>query len=165
VLNLYLHNYLTILPFTTATLTGTSFLLERGKVSEHIVKQFIEALGKLESNRELEPIVSLFTEGAEINNVTSMEGKQGQGGAEEFWRVYRETFDDMKSTFKNQIVMDGKGALEWQTVGRGKNGHEISYEGVSILEIKGEKISRFFAYFDPRKLGKQIEETQGATNG
>ena len=80
-------------------------------MSEHIVKQFVEALGRLESNHELEPIVSLFAEGAEINNVTLLEGKQGQVGAEEFWRVYRETFDDMKSTFKNQIVMDGKGAL------------------------------------------------------
>lgn len=134
-------------------------------MSEHIVKQFMEALGRLESNRELEPIVSLFAENAEINNVTSVEKKQGQGGAEEFWRVYRETFDDMKSTFKNQIVMDGKGALEWQTVGRGKNGHEISYEGVSILEIEGDKISRFFAYFDPRKLGRQIEETEAIANG
>ena len=46
-----------------------------------------------------------------------------------------------------------------------KNGHEISYEGVSILEVEGDKISRFFAYFDPRKLGKQIEETEGTTNG
>jgi hypothetical protein len=135
-------------------------------VSELIIKQFIEALGKLESHRELEPLVSLFADGAEINNVTSLDSKQGQDGAEEFWRVYRETFDEMKSTFRNQIVTDGRGALEWQTVGSSKNGHRIHYEGVSILEIKGEKITRFFAYFDPRKLGRQIEDTdQEALNG
>jgi SnoaL-like domain len=159
VLKLYLHNFLTILPFTTATLARTCFLLERGEVSERIVKQFVEALGRLESSRELEPIVSLFADNAEINNVTLVEGKQGQVGAEEFWRIYRETFDEMKSTFRNQLVMDGKGALEWQTMGSSKNGHRIRYEGVSMLEIEGDKITRFFAYFDPRNLGRQIEDT------
>lgn len=135
-------------------------------MSNHIVKQFIEALGRLESQRELQPVVSLFAENAEIDNVTSSEGKEGQGGAEEFWRVYRETFDEMKSTFRNEIVMDGRGALEWQTVGSSKNGHSIQYEGVSILEIKDDKIVRFFAYFDPRKLGRQIEDSDGeALNG
>jgi limonene-1,2-epoxide hydrolase len=128
-------------------------------VSERVVNQFVEALGKLESERELGPIVSLFAEDAEINNVTSSEGKEGQGGAEEFWRVYRETFDEMKSTFRNQIAKDGKGVLEWQTVGSSKNGHRIHYEGVSILEIEDNKIVRFFAYFDPRKLGRQIEDS------
>lgn len=129
-------------------------------MSARVVNQFVEALGKLESNRQLEPLVSLFARDAEINNVTSLEGKQGQGGAEEFWRVYRETFDEMKSKFRNQIVMGGKAAPQWQTVGKGKNGHRTHYEGVSVLEIEGDKIVRFFAYFDPHKLGRQIEDTE-----
>jgi ketosteroid isomerase-like protein len=128
-------------------------------VSEQIAKQFVAALGKLEAERDLEMIASLFAEDAEIDNVTSSNEKHGKQGAKEFWRVYRETFEEMRSSFRNQIVMDGRAALEWQTKGSGKNGHEVEYEGVSILEIEGDKIVRFFAYFDPRKLGRQLEET------
>jgi hypothetical protein len=161
------HDFPTLFFALKTTLSESKFLVRKGAgVSEGIVKQFVEALGRLESKRELEPIVSLFAEDAEINNVTSMKGKQGQGGAEEFWRVYRETFEEMKSTFRNEIVTDGRGALEWQTVGSSKNGHRIHYEGVSILEIEGDKITRFFAYFDPRNLGRQIEDTEAeALNG
>jgi ketosteroid isomerase-like protein len=126
-------------------------------VPEKIAEQFVAALGKLERERDLETIAALFAENAEIDNVTSVEGKEGQGGAKEFWRIYRETFDEMRSTFSNQIITDGRAALEWQTRGSSKNGHEVEYEGVSILEIEGDKITRFYAYFDPHKLGRQLE--------
>jgi ketosteroid isomerase-like protein len=128
-------------------------------VSAEIAEQFVAALGKLERERDLETIAALFAEDAEIDNVTSVEGKAGHTGAKEFWRIYREMFDEMKSTFNNQIMTDGRAALEWQTKGSSKNGHEIEYEGVSILEIEGDKITRFYAYFDPRKLGRQLENS------
>jgi hypothetical protein len=51
------------------------------------------------------------------------------------------------------------------TKGSSKNGHAVEYEGVSVLEIEGDKIKRFYAYFDPRKLGRQIEDVkQGGNN-
>lgn len=128
-------------------------------MSEQVAKQFIEALHRLERERDLDTIASLFADDAEIDNVTSVAGKEGQGGVREFWRVYRETFDDMDSSFRNEIFMNGRAALEWVTKGSSKNGHAIQYEGVSILEIDGDKITRFYAYFDPRKLGRQIEDT------
>jgi ketosteroid isomerase-like protein len=134
-------------------------------MAEQLAKQFVEALRKLERERDLETITSLFAEDAKIDNVTSVSGKEGKQGAREFWRVYRETFDEMTSTFRNEIIMNGRAALEWTTKGSSKNGHEIEYEGVSILETEGEKITRFYAYFDPRKLGRQIEDTnQGEGN-
>jgi ketosteroid isomerase-like protein len=128
-----------------------------GAKSRETAQRFVAALEKLEQDRDLETIAALFSEDAEIDNVTSVAGKEGKQGAREFWRVYRETFDEMKSTFRNQIFMDDRAALEWQTTGSSKNGHSVGYEGVSILEIEGDKITRFFAYFDPRKLGRQIE--------
>jgi hypothetical protein len=127
-------------------------------VSAHIAKTFIEALRKLESERDVETIVSLFTDDAVIDNVTSLEGKHGTQGAREFWTAYRETFATMASTFRNEIISDNKIALEWETSGAANNGQPLSYKGVSILEVDNQKISRFYAYFDPRTLGRQIEE-------
>ena len=62
----------------------------------------------------------------------------------------------MRSTFRNKIVSDGSVALEWITDASAADGHSVNYRGVSIFEFKGDKITRFRAYFDPSALGRQI---------
>lgn len=126
-------------------------------MSEKITEKFIDALGKLEETEDVETIVSLFGENCEVGNVTLTKSLSGSEGAKEFWTNYRKTFDEIKSTFSNIIITDGVTALEWTSEGTGSSGNEINYEGVSILEIEGDKIIRFFAYFNPAKLGHQIE--------
>lgn len=128
-------------------------------MSKNTAKQFIEALGKLESERDLETIVQLFSGDCEIGNVVT---EDKNIGVKEFWKSYRENFGEVKSTFHNEIITDNVAALEWTTTGTSGAGSEISYDGVSILETDGDKIKRFHAYFDPNKLGKQME---AATNG
>ena len=128
-------------------------------MSEQLVQKFIEALGRLESAREVEPIAELFADNAEVGNVVSPEKFHGREGAREFWTKYRETFGEVKSTFRNQIVAENRAALEWNTKGTSTNeaeDAEINYDGVSILEIDNERITRFRAYFDAGALGRQI---------
>lgn len=62
----------------------------------------------------------------------------------------------MRSEFRNIFADEaGLAALEWTTEGI-SHGDTVSYDSVSILEIEGDKISRFGAYFDPRRLTEQI---------
>lgn len=128
-------------------------------MAENIAKQFIDALYKLEFDRDLETIVGLFSEDAEIGNVVT---EDENISASDFWQKYRDNFDTVKSVFRNEIVAGDATALEWTTTGTTKSGGEFEYDGVSILETEGGKITRFHAYFDPNKLGKQLE---AATNG
>jgi len=131
-------------------------------MAENTAKQFIDALHRLERDRDLETIVGLFSEDCEIGNVVT---ENKDIGVKEFWTSYRESFGEVESTFRNEIITGGATALEWTTSGTNGEGHEFEYDGVSILEIEGDKITRFHAYFDPNKLGKQIvaEDTKGAT--
>lgn len=129
-------------------------------MSEQLANKFIETLGDLEANENLDNIVSLFSDGCEIGNVTLTENLSGTDGAREFWKNYRETFADIKSTFKNKIISGETAALEWTSEGASAKNHPINYEGVSVLEFEGDKIKRFFAYFNPAKLGHQIEEAK-----
>ncbi len=122
-------------------------------MTEKTAKDFIGALNKLEANRDLETICGLFSENCEIGNVVT---EDKNIGAREFWTSYRGSFDKVNSTFRNEIIMNGAAALEWKTTGTNSEGHEFEYEGVSILEIKDDKITRFHAYFDANKLGKQM---------
>ena len=126
-------------------------------MSEQTAKKFIEALGKLEAGRELEEIVRLFAPDAEVGNVVSPEKFRGREGAREFWGAkYRDTFGEVRSTFRNVFASENRAALEWTTEGTANDGTPLKYEGVSILEIEGGQVTRFCAYFDAGALGRQL---------
>lgn len=126
-------------------------------MSQELAEKFIEALYDLEKNRDTENIAALFAEKAELNNVATVENSHSLS-PKEFWTKYRETFGDVKSEFTNKIYGQNNAALEWRTIGTNFHGSPVEYEGVSILEFDGDKISRFFAYFDPVNLGRQMDE-------
>lgn len=132
-------------------------------MSEQVARKFVEALGRLEAARDLEPITALFADESEIGNVVSPEKFRGREGARDFWGAkYRDTFGEVRSTFRNIFATDERAALEWKTEGTTADGAPISYEGVSIIETDGERITRFCAYFDAGQLGRQIlHKTQG----
>jgi len=132
-------------------------------MATNIAEQFIEALRALEEKRELELMAALYAEESETGNINAPEKFTGQTDAREFWTKYRETFGEVHSTFRNRIITDTRAALEWTTEGTTANGAPVNYEGVSILEIEGDRITRFRAYFDPEALGRQIERAATAS--
>jgi ketosteroid isomerase-like protein len=105
----------------------------------------------------MEAMLALYADGSEVGNVNAPEKFTGREGAREFWTKYRDTFGEVRSTFRNRIITDTSAALEWTTAGTTAGGAPFNYEGVSILEIEGDCITRFRAYFDPEALGRQIE--------
>ena len=122
-----------------------------------IADRFIDALDVLETRRNAEPLAALFSDHADIGNVIVPEKFHGRKGAVDFWTKYRNTFESLRSTFRNRVVQENRIALEWTTEGL-SGGAQVKYDGVSILEVEGDKINRFRAYFDPAALGRQIEK-------
>ena len=124
-------------------------------MSKEVAEGFVEALRKLEEDRDVEALVEIHTEDCEVGNVSVSETFKGHEGLREFWRSYRSTFAEMRSEFRNVIDTEDRAALEWTTTGT-SNGDPVSYDGVSILEIEGDKVRRFMAYFDIRDLAPQV---------
>ena len=124
-------------------------------MSKEIADDFIEALRRLEEDRDVEALVEIHTEDCEVGNVSVPETFKGHDGLREFWTEYRKTFGEMRSTFRNVFATGEGAALEWTTEGT-SNGDTISYDGVSILEVEGGKVGRFMAYFDTRRLTRQV---------
>jgi steroid delta-isomerase-like uncharacterized protein len=125
-------------------------------MSKEVADKFVEALWKLEQERDVEALVKIHTEDCDVGNVAVPRTFSGHDGLREFWTSYRDTFGDMKSEFRNVFADEaGHAALEWNTSGQA-NGNEVSYEGVSLLEIQDGKVSRFRAYFDPRTVNEQV---------
>ena len=129
---------------------------------ENFAETFITALRNLEETGDVETIASLFADDCRIGNVTLTAELTGPEGAREFWNNYRRTFGEISSDFRNKIISGHTAALEWVSEGTSPSGEPIRYEGVSILQSNGLKITRFFAYFDPDRLGRQISETAHA---
>lgn len=127
-------------------------------MAEHLADSFIAALHDLEASGSTDRMISMYSEDAELGNVTLSETLTGIEGAREFWTNYRRTFGEVRSEFKNRIATDSTAALEWKTTGTADNGHPIDYDGVSIIEFEDGKIKRFFAYFNPGRLGSQMTE-------
>jgi SnoaL-like domain len=127
-----------------------------GLVSREVADRFMEALRKLEEDRDVEALVEIHTEDCDVGNVAVPGTFSGHEGLREFWMGYRDTFGEMRSEFRNVFADDaGHAALEWNTSGEA-NGNDVSYDGVSLLEIVEGKVSRFRAYFDPRTVNEQV---------
>ena len=121
------------------------------------IEQFIDALGRLEADRDLAELEAIFSPDCELGNVVVPEKFHGIEGVRNFWSKYRDTFDEIRSTFRNRIVSNGHAALEWTTTVSSSQGNAVQYDGVSILEFEDGKIKRFRAYFDPSALGRQVK--------
>ena len=127
-----------------------------GLVSKEVADRFVEALRKLEEDRDVEALVEIHAQDCAVGNVAVPKTFSGHDGLREFWTGYRDTFGEMKSEFQNVFADDaGHAALEWNTSGKA-NGNDVSYDGVSVLEIEEGKITRFRAYFDPRSVSGQV---------
>ncbi len=119
-------------------------------------QRFVDALLKLEERGDLEGLVSLFSDDAQVSNAASPRVFTGPDGARRFWKEYKGTLGQVRSTFRNMIEAGDRVALEWETQGTAHNGSAIAYEGVSIIEWDGDRIRRFYAYFDPHALGREL---------
>jgi hypothetical protein len=119
------------------------------------VQQFIDALGKLEADGDVDAIAGLFADGADISNPLTAHHGEGEGGAATFWKSYRTTFDTIKSTFRNVVEAGDVACLEWMSDATIK-GADVHYGGVSVLEFGDGGLTAFRTYFDPEKLGQQV---------
>ena len=119
-----------------------------------MARRFVEALGRLEQDSDFSPMLALFARDCEVGTVAVR--KEGRQGVAEFWNHYRGSFSHMRSSFRNVIEAGGRIALEWETRGAAADGTPLHYEGMSILEVDGDAIRRFHAYFDPREIARQL---------
>ena len=125
-------------------------------MTEEVAYRFIEALSALEENGEVEPIVSTFTESCEIGTPAIPVKLHGKDQAREFWSGYRTAYRNIHSTFRNIVIGDNSIALEWTATGVNRQGKDFQYDGVTILDTAGRRITHFRTYFDARAIHEQM---------
>jgi len=117
-------------------------------VTSEIAERFMHILQQIEENGDVEPLVAMFTENAELSNLAMTEPLQGRDGARRFWQKYLSVFERINSKFINVIEGDGTTVLEWISSGALSTGESINYRGVSLLETDNGQVHRFRTYYD-----------------
>lgn len=129
-------------------------------MSEVLARRFIDALQHAEREGRLDDLVALYRDDAVIGNVLEPQALKGRQGARSFWAMYRDTFREVRSTFRNVVASQDAAALEWTSVVTARQGQTVSYDGVTVLEFRDGLISRSWAYFDSAGLGMQLRQPE-----
>jgi limonene-1,2-epoxide hydrolase len=131
-------------------------------MTQEVAYRFIQALNALEEDGEVDPIVATFAEFCEIGTPVIPAPIHGKAQAREFWTGYRTAYRNIRSTFRNIVIGENSIALEWTASGINRSGKEFQYDGVSILDTAGPRITHFRSYFDSRVMQEQLSRTAAA---
>jgi len=126
--------------------------------------EFIAALRECEDAGRVDALAALYADDARTSNPTDQTPHEGADGARRFWEAYRKSFATIHSRFHTILEGEDKAMLEWTSDCETAAGVKTSYDGVSVFETRGGKITRFTAYFDPADLNaaRTEEKHQGA---
>lgn len=113
-----------------------------------LTKKFTSALDLLHKDGDVDQLVGLFSDDADLYKAGIPHGQHGRDGARTFWEQYRNVFDEVDATFRHTVTDDGVAYLEWTSQGTMANGTPFTYDGVSVLEGNDDEISAFRTYYD-----------------
>src|SRR5262245_699205 len=106
-----------------------------------MVRQFMGALQEAQGSGDVGALVALFADDAELSKLANDQPSR-------FWRDYLKSFYRVRSSFTHVFEGSGTASLEWVSEGALPGGRPIRYAGVSLLEIEGDRVRRFRAYYD-----------------
>jgi ketosteroid isomerase-like protein len=113
-----------------------------------IAQTFMETLQQTESSGDVEPLVALFTENAELSNLAMDDPVQGRDKIRHFWKNYLSVFDRIQSRFTHVTEGNSTIVLEWVSEGALASGEPMKYQGISVLEMADQQVQRFRTYYD-----------------
>ena len=109
-----------------------------------MTEEFKRALQETERTRDAEHVAQLFADGARLINL----GGDHDKDAMQFWQTYLDQFQGVNSEFIGDLTTANGAALEWRSRGRTKEGREVDYVGVSLIEFDGHALTAFRTYYD-----------------
>ena len=125
-------------------------------------ERFMQALQQVERTKDVEPLVQLFADDAELRALVGHRTEHGRDGARQFWREYLSAFQDVHSDFTAVHRGEDFATLEWQSNGTLPSGEPLTYRGVSLLELRDGQVSGFRTYYDSAAFLPQGAKHAGA---
>jgi ketosteroid isomerase-like protein len=118
--------------------------------------RFIRALRALEIERDLQPMVELYTIDCELAH-PMFDHLHGSEGVRKLWRKYLDSFEEIRTEFVSAVDGHDISVIEWISSATTLDGHPLEYGGASVLASEDNRITSMHVYFDPRAV---IEATR-----
>ncbi len=122
------------------------------------VRAFIEALHAVDSQRDPAPLAELVSDDAKVTSIDGHNTRTGPDGMTTLFTQYLEQLEKVSTTFTRVTESADRAALEWiskVTVAGG----DTSYDGVTVIETEGGKVTDFRTVYDSGALLKPTAGT------
>jgi len=116
-----------------------------------VVARFRDALRALETSGEIEGMVSLFSPDAVLTSPLVPEPAHGADGARAYWNAHRAAAEAITTDITHVTDASGSATLEWTSRGQ-REGADVSWKGVTVLQHHHGRITRLQSFFDPAPL-------------
>ena len=107
-----------------------------------------------------EKMLPLFTDDIFYEDVAFGEVSHGMAELRKFFVDEFEGVPDLQLKLEHAYIQGGHGTIEWTFSGTDKGvyktGKKFSVRGVSVIEVRGGKISRSLDYYDSAALMRQV---------
>lgn len=127
------------------------------QISDDRARSFADALRTYENDGDTAALTALFTTDATTERLDARGERRGE--VEQFWREYRAQFDSIRTTFSHVVEGDDRVALEWSSDATLTDGRPITYRGVTVLDLNGDKIGKLRTYYDSAQFTAATAET------
>ena len=105
-------------------------------------------------------ILALFTDDIFYEDVAFGEISHGQAEVRKFFLSELEGVPDLELKLMRADIHDGHGTIEWMFSGTDKDvfktGKKFSVRGVSVIDMRGRKISRNLDFYDVATIMRQV---------
>lgn len=119
------------------------------KLIAEVVARYFAAL----RSGDVTAIVSTFAEDAVSHDPVGAPAHVGHAGIHAFMSGVLSLFEAVGLTENQVFIVPGGAAVKWTGQGRGKNGRDITFEGIDVIEINDAgKIQTLRAYWDPKPM-------------
>ena len=113
-----------------------------------MTERFTDALHRIDSERDIRPMVDLTGDDAELVKLDEHHQTEGKDGVKTFWEDYRDVFGDLQTTFTHSVVGEDSAALEWTSTGTLRSGTPFRYRGVTVIEGDEQRLTSVRTYYD-----------------
>src|SRR3954453_2985660 len=96
-----------------------------------MAERFTDALHRIDSDRDVQPMVDLTGEDAELVKLDEHHQTRGKDGAKTFWEDYPNVFGALEATFTPSVVGEDGAPLECTPTGTLRSGKPFRYRGVT----------------------------------
>jgi ketosteroid isomerase-like protein len=88
-----------------------------------------------------------------------MPGANARARSNSFWQEYRNQFESISTTFYNVVEGADEFALEWTSDAQLNDGRPLTYRGVTVIVLDGDKITKLRTYYDSAQFAAIPAET------